>query len=228
MEARVVVTMPASLPGAILREPGASSSVAAYHKVMSALARQDYLTVQEYLAREREAETRSEYWNGRVVAMAGGTSAHDIIGNNIRALLWTQFRGRPCIMYGDNMKVGVERANLFRYPDASALCGPVAFFDRTQDAYCNPAPIVEVLSPSTAAYVRREKFALFALIDSLREYLLVAQDRIEVELHRREPDGRWSTVAHDAPEDVVTLESIGCELLVRDIYEKAEPSAGAR
>ncbi len=190
---------------------------------MSALAKDDYLTVQEYLARERDAETKSEYWNGRMLAMAGGTFLHDILSGNVGGMLRNQLAARPCYAFTSDMKVRIEKANLFRYPDVSALCGPIDFFDKTRDSYCNPALIVEVLSPSTAAYVRREKFSLYALIDSLREYLLVAQDRIEVELHRREPNGRWSSISYDAAEDVVTLESVGCELLVRDIYAKAEP-----
>lgn len=181
-----------------------------------------YLTPEEYLRRERAAEFKSEYFNGYVVAMAGAKYWHNVITGNAQISIGAQLRGRPCVALGADMKVRVERANLFRYPDLSAVCGPIDFHDEVQDAYCNPALIVEVLSPGTENYDRTQKFALYRLVDSLSEYVLVAQDRVEVEVHRKQPDGRWNATVFTELCDVARLESVGCDLSLAELYEKVE------
>ncbi len=192
---------------------------------MSAIQKSDpYLMPQEYLVREREAESKSEYFNGHVVEMAGATYWHNVIAVNALISIGRQCRGRPCVALGSDMKVRVEKANLFRYPDLSAVCGPIDFYDSHQDVYCNPAFILEVLAPGTERYDRTDKFALYRLVDSFREYVLVAQDRIEIEVHRREPDGRWSATLFNDRADVARLESIGCDLPLADLFEKIEMS----
>lgn len=189
---------------------------------MSALPECNYLTPEEYLLQERAAEFRSEYWNGLVEAMAGASLEHNLLKHNIEFLLGSQLRNRPCFVFSSDMKVRVKSANLFRYPDISAVCGPVDFFDEERDVYHNPALIVEVLSPSTERYDRQRKFALYGLVESLGEYLLVSQDGTELELHRRGPDGRWTSATYTDPEAVVTLESVGCELRLSEVYAKME------
>ena len=131
------------------------------------------LSAEAYLASERAAAFRSEYVNGDVRAMAGASITHEEICGNILSLLKVQLSGRPCRVFGSNLKVRIDKANAFRYPDVSGLCGPILHHDREQDSYCNPAMIVEVLSPSTEAYDRGEKFTLYRLLDSLFEYILV-------------------------------------------------------
>ena len=190
---------------------------------MSATAKlADLISAAEYLERERAAETRSEYINGVIVAMAGGTIAHDLIVGNIYASINFQMRGRPCRVFTANMKVRIERANLFRYPDVSALCGPIALHDSIGDVYLNPSFLCEVLSPGTEAYDLGEKFALYRLIDSFVEYLVAAQDRRFVQRFRRSQRGGWECMEFTESEDVITLESIGCSLRVADIYDKVE------
>lgn len=194
---------------------------------MSALSRSaDLHSPAEYLVRERAAEHRSEYLNGVIVAMAGVSFAHDIISGNVQRHLGNQLADRPCYVFSSDMKVRIERANLFRYPDVSAVCGPVLFHDDVQDAYENPALIVEVLSPSTERYDRTEKFALYRFLDSLTEYLLIAQDRHHAELFRSHPGGQWSEQTYASPEDLIVLESIGCTVRVGQLYEKV-PLPGA-
>ncbi len=188
---------------------------------MSALARSaELLSPQEYLTRERAAEHRSEYLNGLVVAMAGATLVHDLIRGNVERHLGNQFAARPCYVFGSAVKIRIERANLFRYPDISAVCGPVLFHDEVGDAYENPALIVEVLSPATERYDRIDKFALYRFLESFAEYLLLAQDRPHAELLRRQPDGQWTAQTYTAPADVITLESVDCTLRLSDLYAK--------
>jgi Uma2 family endonuclease len=163
----------------------------------------DFAAPTDYLERERAADSRSEYVNGEIVAVAGGTSNHDIIAGYTYARLHGQLAGRPCRVYSANMKIRIERANVFRYPDVSALCGPVAFYDRERDAYMNPSFICEVLSPSTEAYDRGDRFALYRLIDSFVEYLLVSQDRCWAQLFRRSNAGGWECQEFTEPAEAI-------------------------
>ncbi|MEA3209089.1 MAG: hypothetical protein QOE70_2146 [Chthoniobacter sp.] len=203
---------------------------------MSRLSRKaDFVSAEEYLVRERAAPTKSEYFNGDIVAMAGVTANHDTIAVNVLCLLGSQLRdrpcgvfssdmmrGRPCRVFSSDMKVRIERANAFRYPDTSALCGPVAFHDRVRDGYCNPAFICEVLSPGSAAYDLTDKFALYRLIDSFVEYLVVAQDRCWAQLFRRSNAGGWECSEFTNADEVITLDSIGCTLRVSEVFDKVE------
>jgi Uma2 family endonuclease len=194
---------------------------------MSPLSRSaDFVSPDEYLVRERAAECRSEYLNGVIVAMAGGTFAHDLICGNVQRHLGNQLAARPCYVFSSDMKVRIARANLFRYPDVSAVCGPVLFHDHLQDAYENPSLIVEVLSPTTERYDRTEKFALYRFLDSLTEYLLIAQDRCHAQLFRNQPGGSWTEQTYTSPESLIVLESIGYTLELGQLYEKV-PLHGA-
>ncbi len=196
--------------------------ISLYPKTSATAKLSELISAADYLERERAAGTRSEYINGVIVAMAGGTMAHDIIAGNIYAALHLQMSGRPCRVFTANMKVRIERANLFRYPDISALGGPVALHDSIGDVYLNPSFLCEVLSPGTEAYDLGEKFALYRLLDSFVEYLVAAQDCRFAQLVRRSRHGGWETTEFTELEDVITLESINCSLRVADVYDKVD------
>lgn len=170
------------------------------------------------MKQERLAETRSEYLNGQLIAMAGASIAHETICVNVLSALHSQLKGRPCRAFGGNLKVRIEAANTFRYPDVSALCGQIDHHDHERDAYRNPSVIAEVLSPSTATYDRGEKFALYRLIDSLSAYLLIDQDRMSVELWTRQPSGPWTAVVYNQPSDRVVLNTLDASLTLAVIY----------
>ena len=140
-----------------------------------------YYTPDEYLALERNAEFKSEYLDGRIVAMTGATVAHVTIAGNVFAELRARLRGGPCRAFVNDMRVQVGERRRYTYPDVSAVCGEPRFMDGTLDTLTNPALIVKVLSPSTEAYDRGEKFLHYRAIESLQEYVLVAQDRVLVE-----------------------------------------------
>jgi len=181
----------------------------------------DILTADEYLRIERLAETKSEYVNGKVYAMAGGTMTHGRIVGNIHRRIGNQLEKRPCEVFNSDVKVRIDKANAFRYADLSGLCGPIIHHDGERDAYCNPALIVEVLSPFTAAFDRGEKFNLYRLLDTFLEYLLVRQDCMEVELFSRESTQEWTSVIYNEAADVITLKSLNCTLTLEEIYDKA-------
>lgn len=179
------------------------------------------ITPAEYLARERRAEYKSEYLNGRIYAMTGASRAHNVITVDASRELSTQLRGRPCEVYAADMRVKVGATGLYAYPDVVAVCGAPEFEDRHLDTLLTPAVMVEVLSPSTAGYDRGEKFAHYRRLASLRDYVLVVQDRMRVEHYARQGE-RWVLTELNEPEHVVMLESIGCTLRVGDLYERVE------
>jgi Uma2 family endonuclease len=184
-----------------------------------------YYTPEEYLARERESEAKHEYLDGRIYAMTGASRNHIRITGNIFRELSTQLRGGPCEAFGTDMMVRVAATGLHTYPDASALCGePLFDEDSRTGVLLNPSVLVEVLSPSTEAYDRGDKFMHYRQIPSLREYVLVAQDEIHAELFTRaaEDGTRWVLTDARGPDAAVELPSIGCALRLRDVYERVD------
>jgi Uma2 family endonuclease len=191
---------------------------------MSTLAK-SFLTPEEYLKIERQAEYKSEYFAGEMFAMAGAVERHNLICWNILGQLYHQMRQRRCRAYPSDMRVRVSATGLYTYPDIVALCGEPKFLDDHRDTLLNPSVIVEVLSPSTEAYDRGRKFEHYRSIESLAEYLLVASDRVHADLYRRQADGLWVLSPAGEPGDTVELPSIGCRLLLADVYEKVDFTA---
>lgn len=180
-----------------------------------------HYTPDEYLAMERGAPFRSEYRDGRIYGLAGATARHNRIVLNVGSGLLTRFRGGPCATYVNDLRVRIERGNHYVYPDVAALCGEPRFQDDVLDTLMNPSLVVEVLSDTAEAYDRGEKFAEYRRLDSLLEYVLVAQDRVSVERYRRSGDV-WTLTAFDAPGDVLELDSVGASLPLAEIYEGVE------
>lgn len=188
-----------------------------------------FYRLEDWLAVEREAlETRSEYVDGEVFAMTGASEAHNLIVTNLAGELSRAFKGKPCRVYANDMKILIRETNEGRYPDLVALCGEREFQDDRTDILLNPALIIEVLSHSTANYDRGEKFASYRRLSSLRQYLLVSQYELQAELYSRQSDHRWLVQYFDQPEDRISLESLGCELRLAEIYDKVEFRADIR
>ncbi len=175
----------------------------------------------EYLIRERAAEYRSEYRDGRMVAMTGASVEHGTIVWNLAAALRVRLRGRPCRAMMTDMRVKVAPTGLYTYPDVVALCGKLLLEDARRDTLLNPSVIVEVLSPSTEAYDRGERFTHYQRLESLREYVLIAQDRMRIERWVREGD-RWDRTDVDGPDAVLALTAVDCAVPLREIYERVE------
>ena len=144
-----------------------------------------FLTPQEYLAQERRAELKSEYYRGEVFAMAGATFEHTLIKDNFAREAGNQMKGRPCVVLTSDMRVKVDPTGLYTYPDAAIVCDGPRFEDNVFDTLLNPQVVMEVLSDSTEKYDRGAKFRHYRQIASLKEYLLVAQDRPLVERYTR-------------------------------------------
>ncbi|MFN7953607.1 MAG: Uma2 family endonuclease [bacterium] len=175
----------------------------------------------EYLALERASDTRSELVNGQILAMTGASRAHNLIAANIGRELGNQLKGRPCETYQSDMRVKVSATGLYTYPDVVVVCGKPELEDEHGDTLLNPTVILEVLSPSTEAYDRGEKFAHYQRLESLREYLMVAQDKLRIEHYVRQ--GRqWVLTVTTALDAIIELISIDCRLAARDVYDRIE------
>ena len=143
-------------------------------------------TPQEYLSLERKSPTRNEYFRGEIFAMAGTSREHSLIAVNLTRRIGNQLEDRPCEVYASDMRVLVDATGLYTYPDVVVVCGEPEFLDREVDTLLNPTVIFEVLSESTEAYDRGVKFGHYRRIPSLREYVLVSQDRMLVERYTRQ------------------------------------------
>ena len=194
---------------------------------MSSAATKIRFTPQEYLALERKSETRNEYYNGEIFAMAGASREHNLIAGNLFRDIGNQLEDRPCETYMNDMRVWIEATGLYTYPDVVVVCGEPRFQDREVDTLLNPTVIVEVLSPSTEAYDRGDKFRHYRRIDSLREFVLISQDRMMVERYTRQGKD-WVLSDMTDPDQVLKLESIGCQIPLDRIYAKIKfPEPGA-
>lgn len=180
-----------------------------------------FVTPEEYLERERAAETRSEYYRGRVYAITGAGRQHERIVFNLVGILHRQLGAGPCEGFSGNMRTKVRSDGLYTYPDAVVVCGEAEFEDTHLDTLLNPTVIIEVLSPSTAAYDRGNKFALYRRIESLQDYVLVAQDLPHVEVFERDGD-RWVLRDVAGLDATLDLPSIGVRILLRDLYARVE------
>lgn len=178
------------------------------------------VSIEDYLAAERRAETKSEYLDGEVFAMTGASRSHNLIVWNLSAVLHGQLKARGCEAYVGDMRVLIPSAGLYTYPDITVACGEPRFEDGELDTLLNPTLLIEVLSPSTEGYDRGKKSAHYRTLDSLREYVLIAQDEARVELFARQDDGHWLLSEAAGLDGTILLASIGCELRLADVYDR--------
>jgi len=178
-------------------------------------------TPEEYLDLERSSEIRHEYLDGFVYAMAGESPAHSTICFNLAVTVGTQVKDTPCRGFSPNMKVRAGKSGLYAYPDLMIVCGEPILHDERGDVIANPTVIFEVLSPSTEAYDRGEKFLRYRTeIETLQDYVLVAQDRPLIEHFSRQTDGAWLQSEINGLAGVLALPSIDCRIALADVYNR--------
>ena len=181
------------------------------------------ISAEQYLEIERFSETRHEFLDGVVYAMAGESPDHSTICYNLSGITHAQLSSKPCRGFSPNMKVRAGIGGLYAYPDLMIVCGEAKFHDEQGDVLLNPTVIFEVLSPSTEKYDRGEKFRRYRTeIESLQDYVLVSQDQFRVEHHHREADGGWSQTEAIAKDAVVVLKSIDCTIPLTEVYRNTE------
>jgi len=186
---------------------------------MSAHPKRKY-TLEEYLELDRNSESRLEYWDGEIFDMSGVSPEHDQIESNIHFHLRSKIRGKKCRIFLANTRIKVPSLPPYRYGDSSGLCGHPEYEDiGGVQALVNPALIIEVLSASTEAYDRGDKFTHYKSIPSLVEYLLIAQHRPHVSHFVKQDDGSWNLREYNDLSTSFRLTSLDCQLSLEEIYE---------
>lgn len=178
------------------------------------------LTDLEYLARERVAAHKNEFFDGEVFAMSGGSLAHSLIATNLAAEFRRALRDRPCLPFNSDLRLKVEATGLLTYPDLSVICGPAKFVDDEQDTITNPTVLVEVLSDSTESYDRGAKFRNYVQIPSLREYLLVSQHEPRIEQFARQEGGPWVWREAAGLDATLELPCLQIQLALAEVFAK--------
>lgn len=176
-------------------------------------------TEDEYLIIEAQSDYRSEFHNGRIYAMSGESSEHSIISVRVLSLLDSQLSRRGCTVYNNDMLIRVPSGNNY-YPDASALCGTAESRKESgkPQALYNPTLIVEVLSDSTASFDRSTKFEYYQTLSSLQIYVMIAQDRVKVDMVTRLANGDWNLHIATDLDEVLQLPALNVQLALKDIY----------
>ncbi len=175
------------------------------------------MTEAEYLAFERAAREKHEFADGEIFAISGGKGPHANVAANIIGTFTSTLKWRSCRVYTSDMRVHIPTTGRFVYPDASVVCGRPQFKDEQIDTLLNPGIIVEVLSPSTEAYDRGDKFTNYRTLPSLKYYIMAAQDKPFVEVYTRQDDGSWQLRDY-GPGSRITLSSPECTLEIDQIY----------
>lgn len=184
--------------------------------------REKTYTAKEYLALEETATEKSEFYNGVIYAMAGGSFNHDMISGNTYAALHAFARTGSCTAFTSNMKLKIEAHNLYHYPDAMLICGTPKFEKNRKDVVLNPLILVEVLSKSTESYDRGKKFEYYRSLPTFQEYLLIDQERVYVEHYHRLHIGRWEYAILTELAETIKLQSVILEIPVRLLYEQVD------
>lgn len=187
---------------------------------MAAFAKRRYIAPQEYLEYERKAETKHEYHDGTIVAMAGASWAHNLITADTSRHLGNQLEGGPCVVVSTDLRVSVPECNKYYYPDGIVVCGEPRFEANVFDTLLNPLLIIEVLSDSTERIDRIEKFDCYGTLASLTDYVLISQHTPRIEHYSRLPDGGWHYVVARGLEATLPLPTIGCELRLAAVYAR--------
>lgn len=180
------------------------------------------LTPQEYLARERAAEFRSEFYRGEMFAMSGASWEHTLIKDQLAHAAASQLNDGPCRVLTSDLRVKVVDTGLYTYPDVVIVCGKPEFEDKMFDTLLNPRVVVEVLSDSTEKYDRGTKFTHYRKLPSVQEYILVAQDRPQIERFVREADGSWLLTAYEGLGECLALTSVAVQIPLAEIYRGVE------
>ena len=186
------------------------------------------LTSADYLAEERRAAFKSDYYQGETLAWAGSSRQHNLIVSNLIGEVGNGLKGLECEVYASSMRLKVDATGLYTYPDVTVVCGQPQFEDDQSDTLLNPTVLFEVLSDSTEAYDRGTKSAHYRRLPSLKEYVLIAQDQPLVERYVRQPDGSWVLRDVTRLEETVALDAIPVQLPMSEIYRQVtrpeEPS----
>lgn len=178
-------------------------------------------TVEEYLKMERRSATKHEFIDGKLLASAGSSRTHNLIGTNATVAIGSRTRGHKCEVYVNDMRVQLSR-NRFSYPDVVVVSGEPKFADSETDVLLNPTVVVEVFSRATIGYDKTIKLESYLAMDSVREVLLVKEDEMRVEHYYKQNPKQWIYRIYNASDDVISLDSINCKVSLSEVYSQVK------
>ncbi|MEO1496916.1 MAG: Uma2 family endonuclease [Planctomycetota bacterium] len=179
-------------------------------------------TAAEYLAQERCAETKHEYYAGEIFAMSGASRAHNLIAWALSTELGKSLNERPCEAYQSDMRVKVDRTGLYTYPDAVVTCDEPRFEDDHVDTLLNPQAVFEILSESTEKHDRGKKFDHYRHVESLQDYVLISQEEPLVEVYSRQDDGTWNLSIAKGLDASIMVPAIDVPLRLQALYARVQ------
>ena len=185
----------------------------------SAAYGREKLSIEEYLAWERESSQKHEYYQGEVFTMSGAGRRHNFIFVNLLSKLSVLLKGKPCRPFGSDMRLHIPENSLFTYPDISIYCGEINSLDPEEDSLVKPTVIIEILSPSTHNYDRGDKFGLYRDIPTLKEYVLVDTKVILVEAFRINSNGFWELHEYKSAHENLDFPVLDIFIPLTEIYE---------
>ena len=183
---------------------------------------QRYYTPEEYLALEETAEQKSEYRDGKIVPMTGGTTNHNQISLNISLALSTIFRRQDYRIYMADVRLWIPEKSIYTYLDVMVIAGRPEYYSNRRDTVTNPQVLIEVLSESTRAYDRSEKFQAYSTIASFQEYILVDQTKISIEQFSKTGIKQWAFRLYDEEDEAIELTSVPVQIPLTDLYDKVD------
>lgn len=182
------------------------------------------LTIEDYLAIQIEQDQKYEYHDGAIFAMAGGTIQHAMLGANALVVIGSSIERSDlnCFTLNSDARLHILKPNVITYPDAMVVCGSPIYSQQDRTAIVNPTIVIEVLSPSTETYDRGDKLFFYKQIPTLKEYLLIAQDKRQVDVFRRNDDSRWTIQRFTELSGQVEIESLGINLELERLYRRVD------
>jgi Uma2 family endonuclease len=184
--------------------------------------RKKCISADEYFEIEEIAEYKSEYYHGEIFAMSGASFNHNVIAGNVLADLHPSLRISDCFVFGSDMKVQMEEAEYYVYPDISIVCGDIRFAPRRNDTITNPIVVIEILSESTQEYDRGLKLRSYLKIPSLKDYILIDQYSYHVEYFFKNEYHQWASESFESSDDRLILRSVGVGLSLKTIYHRVK------
>ncbi|MHC5598937.1 MAG: Uma2 family endonuclease [Nostoc sp.] len=186
------------------------------------ITQQRYYSPEEYLELEEAADYKSEYIDGQIIPMAGGTVNHNRISVNLSAALNLAFRQQDYEVFMGDLRLWISQKRTYTYPDVMILAGEPEFFNNRKDIILNPQVIVEVLSKSTKGYDREDKFQAYRTISTFQEYLLIDQTRIHVDQFSKTGKKQWTLREYDEEDEAIALVTVPFEISLQDLYNKVK------
>ena len=187
-----------------------------------------YMTVEEYVQQEIESNTKHEYHDGKIYALAGGTLNHGLLCGNVYSEIRNRLTEKTsnCIPFTSEIRVHISEKNSYVYPDSMVICGNIEKSENETNSVINPVLIVEVLSKSTAEYDRGDKFYFYRQLPSFKEYVLIEQDRYIVDVHyKAENSDLWQITRYEGLDKIIKLQSLDIEITMRELYFRIEISS---